>query len=206
LTEQEQLWAGRFGDEYVSRNTTTELIENNIDFFADALGKVRGVHTILELGCNAGCNLAALEYLDPSRELTGVDINQSALRQLRILFEDKKLEQPRVHCHSIVDFYPAETYDLVFTKGVLIHIDPNQLSMVYNKLFELSNRYILIAEYYNPKPDEVLYRGMKGKLFRRDFAGEMMDRYPLKLVDYGFRYHRGEYPLDDITFFLMEKK
>jgi spore coat polysaccharide biosynthesis protein SpsF len=45
-------------------------------------------------------------------------------------------------------------------------------------------------------------------LFKRDFAGEMMDRYPdLKLLDYGFVYHRDPaFPDDDITWFLMEKK
>jgi spore coat polysaccharide biosynthesis protein SpsF len=33
-----------------------------------------------------------------------------------------------------------------------------------------------------------------------------MDRYPdLKLIDYGFHYHRDRYPQDDITYFLLKK-
>ena len=42
---------------------------------------------------------------------------------------------------------------------------------------------------------------------RDSFAGEMLDKYTdLRLVDYGFFYHKDESSkLDDITWFLMEK-
>lgn len=91
---------------------------------------------------------------------------------------------------------------------VLIHINPDYLPIVYDKLYETSRRYICVAEYYNPFPVEVLYRGNEEKLFKRDFAGELMDRHSdLVLVDYGFQYHRDNvFPLDDITWFLLEKK
>ena len=64
----------------------------------------------------------------------------------------------------------------------------------------------MIAEYYNPSPVGIDYRGYKDKLFKRDFAGEMLDGYQdLKLVNYGFCYHRGTFPQDDISWFLLEK-
>ena len=64
-----------------------------------------------------------------------------------------------------------------------------------------------VAEYYNPSPVELPYRGHEGKLFKRDFAGELMDRHStLTLVDYGFAYHRDNcFPQDDLTWFLLEK-
>lgn len=50
------------------------------------------------------------------------------------------------------------------------------------------------------------YRGHARRLFKRDFAGEMIDRYGLSLVDYGFVYHRDAVsPQDDVTWFLMER-
>ena len=77
---------------------------------------------------------------------------------------------------------------------------------MYENLYRLSNRYILINEYYNPTPLTVEYRGAKDRLFKRDFAGELMDRYSLRLVDYGFLYHRDNYfPRDDSNWFLLEK-
>ena len=78
---------------------------------------------------------------------------------------------------------------------------------VYGLLYETTNRYICIAEYYNPTLLEVIYRGQRNKLFKRDFAGEMLNKFnDLQLVDYGFVYHRdNNFPEDDITWFLMEK-
>jgi len=205
MNEQEALWAGNFGNEYTKRMDGDAWIRSNIDFFSNALIKAKGINSILELGCNRGLNLAALEYIDQSTVKSGIDINKESLERLISMFDDLKLDRPFVHCSSIEKYETLNTYDLVFTKGVLIHINPNQLDAVYEKMYNLSNKYILLAEYYNPMPADVIYRGMEGKLFKRDFAGEMIDKYKLKLVDYGFVYHRGEYPQDDLNWFLMEK-
>jgi hypothetical protein len=52
----------------------------------------------------------------------------------------------------------------------------------------------------------VEYRGHADKLFKRDFAGEMIDRFDLKLIDYGFFYHRDNYfSFGDSSWFLLEK-
>ena len=90
----------------------------------------------------------------------------------------------------------------------MIHINPDCLENVYDILYEHSNKYICLTEYYNPTPVEVSYRGNEKRLFKRDFTGEIMDRYPdLKLLKYGFIYHRDyNFPGDDLTWFLMEKK
>lgn len=108
---------------------------------------------------------------------------------------------------SVFDFQPERQYDLVVSSGFLIHIHPERLDEVYEKIFQTSRRWIILAEYYNPKPVSVDYRGHKDKLFKRDFAGEMIDKFGgLRLSDYGFFYHRDPvYPLDDLTWFLLEK-
>jgi spore coat polysaccharide biosynthesis protein SpsF len=51
------------------------------------------------------------------------------------------------------------------------------------------------------------YRGHEDRLFKRDFAGELLSRFgDLRLIDYGFVYHRDpKFPQDDITWFLLEK-
>lgn len=89
----------------------------------------------------------------------------------------------------------------------MIHINPEKLDTVYEMLYKYSKKYVMICEYYNPTPVEVNYRGNEGKLFKRDFAGEILDKFPdLKLIDYGFVYHRdANFPQDDTNWFLMEK-
>ena len=52
-----------------------------------------------------------------------------------------------------------------------------------------SKKYILISEYYNPTPVQVTYRGHKNRLYKRDFAGDLLKKFKkIKLVDYGFIY------------------
>jgi len=54
---------------------------------------------------------------------------------------------------------------------------------------------------------DIPYRGHSDRLFKRDFAGEMLEAYPgLALVDYGFAYRRDPvFPQDDISWFLLRK-
>jgi pseudaminic acid biosynthesis-associated methylase len=108
---------------------------------------------------------------------------------------------------SILDYLPQSKFDFTLIKGVLIHINPDYLSKVYEILYQSSNRYICVVEYYNPTPVTVNYRGYQDRLFKRDFAGEMLDKFQdLYLIDYGFIYHRDpNFSQDDLTWFLMEK-
>lgn len=120
----------------------------------------------------------------------------------------EKLENLKIYPISILNFIPNKTRDLVLIKGVLIHINPKELQNVYELLYKTSPRYICIIEYYNPFPLEIVYCGQKEKLLKRDFAGEFLDKFNnAQLIDYGFIYHRdANFPQDDITWFLLEKK
>lgn len=205
-TEQEQFWAGEFGNDYIDRNKSYSIISSNIALFAEIFGKNmsgNGVNSIIEFGSNIGMNLRAINMIKPEMNLGAIEINERACDILKESFQDKI----KVYQSSILECDIEETYDIVLIKGVLIHINPDELDTVYQKLYECSNKYIIISEYYNPTPAVIEYRGEKNKLFKRDFAGDMLDKYPnLKLVDYGFKYHRDNmFPMDDLTWFLLEK-
>lgn len=202
-TEQELFWAGQFGDEYIKRNDNETLIASNIAMFSKILDGIDHVESVIEFGANIGLNLIALKKLLPKIELSAIEINQKAVLELR------KLGEPtRIYHKSILDFIPDSKRDFVLIKGVLIHLDPNYLQEIYDKLYQTSKRYICIVEYYNPIPVEVPYRGHEGKLFKRDYAGEMLDKFKdLSLIRYGFVYHRDpSFPQGDLTWFLLEKR
>ncbi len=202
-TEQEAFWAGEFGDAYIGRNNSVEQLAANLDFFAKALRQAQRPHTCLEFGANIGMNLRALKLLHPAQEQFAIEINAEAARQLA-----EAIPPGNVMRQSILEYAPQRTFDLVLIKGVLIHLNPDALPAVYDKLHRSTRRYLLVAEYYNPVPVAIPYRGHSNKLFKRDFAGEIMDRHPgLVLVDYGFAYHRDpNFPQDDLNWFLMEKR
>jgi pseudaminic acid biosynthesis-associated methylase len=201
-TEQEKFWAGDFGNEYTTRNTGEKLLASKTALLVRLLSRTHDIGSVLELGCNVGLNLVALRRLLPAAKLSAVEINTEAAAKAREQNPGADIQQG-----SILDFKAAQQADLVFTFGVLIHIDPPELPAVYDLMFRTSNRYIVIAEYYNPSPVEVVYRGHSGRLFKRDFAGELMERHPsVRLVDYGFVYRRDPvFPYDDTTWFVMEK-
>ena len=197
--KESDFWAGDFGDEYISRNDSEKLLESNWRLFGKALNETWGeCMSVIELGANIGLNIEAIKRIYPHIKAAAVEINEKAFTHLL------KVADVAYNC-NLFDSRVTGQYDLAFTKGVLIHIHPDDLNAAYKRLFDLSRRYVLICEYYNPKPVEIEYRGEKGKLWKRDFAGEMMDKYPLRLVDYGFVYRRDKWPQDDINWFLMEK-
>ena len=201
-TEQEAFWAGEFGSNYGDRNDDLRLVASNAALFASALRRASQIASCIEFGANIGMNLRALQVLLPAAELAAVEINSDAAARLAQIIPDE-----RIHNVSMLDFDAAGTkWDLVLAKGLLIHISPDALPAAYDSLMEAAGKYILLAEYYNPSPTVVEYRGHQNRLFKRDFAGDLLERFPeLRLVDYGFVYRRDSlFALDDITWFLLE--
>ncbi|HMN28466.1 MAG TPA: hypothetical protein PKE45_09960 [Caldilineaceae bacterium] len=202
-TEQEAFWAGDFGTEYIKRNQGEKTLASNLNFFSKALRDARELKSCIEFGANIGMNLKALKLLYPTIDLYAIEINANAVRDLA-----KIIPADHIFHTSILQWsVPPQTWDLTLSKGLLIHINPDDLYQVYDKLVASTKRYLLIAEYYNPIPVAIPYRGHSDRLFKRDFAGEIMARHPeMKLLDYGFVYSRDpNFPQDDVTWFLMEK-
>jgi len=201
-TEQENFWAGDFGDKYIDRNKSEEYLASNLNFFSKAFNQLGRPNSLIEFGANVGMNLRAIQLLYPKIEIKGVEINQNAAAQL-----SEYIGKENVYNGSIFDYEPTQKFDVSLIKGVLIHINPDMLSTVYEKLYQSSKKYILIAEYYNPSPVAIKYRGHSDRLFKRDFAGEILEQYKdLELVDYGFIYKRDKaFPQDDVTWFLIKK-
>jgi len=201
-TEQEKFWAGEFGDQYIDRNKSDQLLAANLNFFSKTFARLGRPASLVEFGANIGMNLKAIKLLFPAVSLYGIEINKKAASQLGNLIGPEN-----VFNGSIFDAVNIPKSDVALIRGVLIHINPEMLPLVYQKLYDASLRYILICEYYNPSPVAIPYRGHSDRLYKRDFAGEMLEKYPdLQLVDYGFSYKRDRaFPQDDITWFLLEK-
>ena len=201
-TEQEEFWAGKFGEEYISRNSSEQMLASNLNFFSRTLKNASKPVSLIEFGANIGMNLRAIQLLFPGIKLNGIEINRIAAKEL-----GKIIGNENVSNRSIFDYEPIRQFEVSLVKGVLIHINPEMLAVVYKKLYESSSKYILLCEYYNPSPVTINYRGHSDRLFKRDFAGELMQNYPdLVLVDYGFVYRNDPaFPQDDITWFLLKK-
>lgn len=209
MNEQERAWAGAHGNDYNRRSPGDEqanyrLFEN---IFCGINGGISGQFTpingILELGAGQGANLRALGRLFPAARLTAVEINRQACEVLA-----GTGSAHRVINESALDWEPDGMFDLVLTKGFLIHIHPDELHLAYEVIHRAAGRWILLCEYYSPRMENIFYRGRDDLLWKGPHAQDMLERYgDLRLVDYGFvskldRYH----PQDDVTWWLLERQ
>lgn len=198
-TAQEAFWREEFGTDYARRNT--QLAPLRAKFFAHLLKITGPLGSACELGANIGENLVALRSLVGELRLAAAEINPYAFSQLSLI------DGVEAWQGAIQDYAPGQTYDLVFCCGVLIHLNPDDLNLVYRKLFDLSRRFVLINEYFNPSPQEIPYRGQSERLYKRDFAGEFLDLHgaTVEVVDYGFLWKRLEPAWDNTTWTLLRK-
>ena len=201
MNEQERLWQGAFGNhyhlrnEFVDRRTFWELIIANIDFFG---GSIAPIKSVLEVGAGKGENLVALRELIPECCFTGAEINSLAAEIMR----GKGFSVLEGAANSVLPSGGA--YDLVITRGFLIHVPSEDLCFTLKNLYAVSSRYICIAEYYSPVRREISYRGHAQALWTDDYTKRLMDLFPkLKLMAYAFCYHIDGG--DDLTWFLLEK-
>ncbi len=182
-TPQEKFWATEFGTEYIARNLypTTE----KLDAFYRAnygiarstinknfLGKLK-LASILEVGCSTGNQLIALQK-QGFKNLYGIEINPNAIQLAK-----KYSENIHIMPGSAFDIpFKDKHFDLVFTSGVLIHINPKDLPKALKEIHRVSKRYIWGFEYFSLRPQAITYRGHKDRLWKRDFAVEYLKRFP----------------------------
>jgi len=202
--EQEKFWADKYAQDYIKKNSQ---FDNKLgaEAWGKMLSKVSGdVGKYLECGCNIGRNIDQLKIVLPSAKPSIIEVSElafnfvSARHNFISAFKGTILES----------IFEEQSFDLVFTMGVLIHINPDQLLANMERMYRYSSKYILIGEYFNRTPTSIEYQGERGKLFKRDFGKLFMENFEAKLVDYGFLwgYVYDAAGFDDITWWLFEKR
>ena len=98
-TKQEKFWAGEFGSDYIQRNHGEQMLAANLNFFSKALKSANNIDSCIEFGANIGMNLKALRLLYPKQELSGIEINEKAAKELASVISYRNVYQK-----SILDF------------------------------------------------------------------------------------------------------
>lgn len=205
-TVQSRFWRGEFGDAYTERNAATDdRLAARIAMWARILRAMEGAppRSILEIGANVGINLQALGFLTDAT-LHAIEPNAGARAAI---VENGILPPARVHDGVAAEIGMSDgAVDMAFTSGVLIHVHPDDLLASCREIHRVARRYVVCAEYFSDQPDEVEYRGHAGYLFKRDFGSFWLDNFAdLRVLDYGFLWRRLT-GLDNITWWVFEKK
>jgi len=99
-------------------------------------------HTVLELGCNVGRNLATLSQAGYQR-LYGIEINPDAIE----LMVDKYPElAAKIRIGAIEEQLPTHrTVHVIFSVAVLMHLHPDS-EWVFAKMYERTRKLIITIE------------------------------------------------------------
>lgn len=206
VSQQQNFWKNIYSKEYIERNPHTDQ-QLGLKAWSKMLDKIDiidgGVKNILECGSNIGRNIALLNLLFPGANKSIIELSEDAFEIVTKSFILDKAQ----NCSIVSADFASASFDLVYISGVLIHVHPDDVLANLAKMYEWSNKYILINEYFNRTPVMLEYRGEKDKLFKSDFGKTFMQNFDVKLVDYGFlwgyEYDNGGF--DDTTFWLLKK-
>lgn len=203
MNEQENFWKHEYAVDYMTKNSDFNFL-SGVEGWKEMLKKTDNVKSILECGCNIGRNINFLNHILPNVDKSVIEINPEAFRVVTTKYKLKNSYNGSI----VSSNFTNSCYDFVFTCGVLIHIPPNELLQNMKKMFDYSNKYILIAEYFNRTPVMLSYQGQQNKLFKRDFGKLFIENFDVELVDYGFLWGHiyDKAGFDDITYWLFKKK
>ena len=177
--EAEERWKGTLGDEYTKRNAKQWAKEAELrkKFWDSIIDKYELWKGILECGCGDGKNLINIPWG------YGIDVNFDALWELK-----EGCPAADAITGSILDIpFKDNFFDLVFTCGVRIHIPDDGLKKALSEIYRVSNKYILIMEYYAEETRERPFLGEMGITWERPYDKIIMSWCPrLKPIEKGF--------------------
>ena len=202
-TSQEDFWTTKITKSYADDNKTFDFDIGVVAWERMLLKADKGkISSYLDCGSNIGRNLTFLKRALPTSTANIVELAKEPYEKcLRDFQISKSFLGP------IKEATFDQKFDIVFTSGVLIHVNPSDLLASMSRMYEMSDKYILIAEYFNRTPVMINYRGEDDKLFKCDFGKLFLDNFSSRVLDYGFLWGN-EFDcagFDDMTYWLFEK-
>ncbi len=188
VTKQMDFWGGDSGVAYVDRNPMSIKEADDLyvrdygvarrEFYERYFGDLNRDLRILEVGANIGCPLELLRTLG-FKNLYGIELNPNTVERAKKLHP--KVDIIRGSAFDLP--FKDESFDLVYTSGVLNHINPKDLPEVLDEIYRVTNRYIWCDEYAARELVEITYRGEQELFWKLDFLKLYTSRFPkLKVV------------------------
>lgn len=169
------LWRGPFGDSYHKRNVYKP--DDVRPVFDKILNGIK-VDSVLEVGCGQGHNLLAID----AKFRYGIEPNKAARDEAND--QDGIVYVFNSSADRISRHFSENTFDLVLTCGLLIHIPPTDIETVVREIARVSSKYVLCIEYAAAEEEMVEYRGEKDILWRRPFGKLFQAWADMELVDH----------------------
>lgn len=114
-------------------------------FVADLVYKNKDkIESVLELGCNTGCNLENIHGILPNIKLTGLDINKKALD----FAIEKGIDYVDFISGDICNLksFKDKSFDLIITTGILLYFNPFIIDLITSEIMRISKKFMLCIE------------------------------------------------------------
>lgn len=209
-TKQLQKWEKVFGKEYSDRNSFSIAQLDNLykkkygltrtELNTKFIGKLNRNIKILEVGSNIGNQLLVLQKMG-FKNLFGLEPMDYAVERSK-----KRSVGINIIRGSAFDIpFKGDYFELVFTSGVLIHINPKDIHKAIKEIYRSTKKYIWGFEYFSEKYQEVSYRGETNLLWKADFSKLYLQNFPdIKLIKVNYIKYLDNNNTDEM--FLLEKK
>lgn len=183
-TNQEEIWMGKFGQEYTERNIFSpeeldELYKRTFGVLKSDINKEffeimeNKEIKILEVGCNVANELRMLQSMG-YKNLYGIELQPYACERAKDFSKGINI----INASGYDIPFKDEYFDVVFTHGVLIHIPPTHLKKIMSEVYRCSKKYIWGLEYYSEQHTEIEYRGNEALMWKGDFEKIYMELFP----------------------------
>ena len=109
---------------------------------------------VLDLGCGTGLELAEYYRLNPSASVTGIDLSEGLLAELKRKFADKRIN---LICGSYFDLPLGENvFDAAVSVESLHHFTKEEKVGLYSKLHTAlkDNGYFILTDYFSLTEEE----------------------------------------------------
>jgi len=141
------LWDGRWGAGYSNNQA---LYHKHRKFILEAMAKYAPYCdlNVLELGCGAGANLKRIQIRWPWAQVTGIDVSQEAVNEVKSLeWEDGPAT---FKCQDIREGkWRNDRYDIILTDAMLISLRPETLRKVLAYCLEAASMALVFCEWHH---------------------------------------------------------
>jgi len=166
MNYDQNLW-----NEYTDQNEKSE--ENPSSFIYHAVLTL-GAKNVLEAGCNIGNNLKDFpRYFN----VEGFDMNEYAINKCKKRYPDFKFNVgsiTKIPC-------PDSSFDVVFTRTVLIHIPPNEMKQAMDELMRVSKKWIFNIEFFGENEDMINWKRGSDLLWYRNMK-KRWNEFKVKVI------------------------
>lgn len=115
-----------------------------------SLPELEPIKDVLDIGCGRGRIARILQTALPDVAYTGMDIGDAQIAHTMTVRPDGEFYLSRLQ-----DFDPLRDWDLVIASEVLMHIPPDDIYAVADKLKGLARKWIVLVEWTQPVPEPI---------------------------------------------------